>query len=243
MLPRTTDPLLLTWDPLGTLGRHHDERSWTQWLGGLFADLQCGIPAWSALCKAVANAGAYAPTEYADGGRDLATPDDWLRAAQHRPQVFVEELTGDGGFVDLRIRVGGLSVVVENKHWEPWHDRAEKRQHLTCSDWARENAAVGERVGLVFLSVYAATETCPGWAFVTWRDLARELRRILRHADSDERPTVEHLSAAPIAFTVASIEKHLLGLKASALAGGSSRSEIRDLMNLAEILKYLEECQ
>jgi hypothetical protein len=243
MLPGMTDPLLLTWDPLGALGNHHDERSWTQWLAGLLVDPTCGMKAWSALCTAVASAGAYAPDAYVGRGRVLATSDDWLQAARYRPRVFVEELTGDGGFVDLRVRAGGLSFVLENKLWEPWHDRAEKRQHLTCSDWARDSAGAGERVGLVFLSVYEATETYPGWVFVTWRDFSRELRRILRRSSGDERQGAELLSVAPIAFTVASIEKHLLGMKASALDGVSSRSEIRDLMNLAEILKYLEECQ
>jgi hypothetical protein len=245
MLSTSRDPLLLTWEPLGALEKEKDEPVWTQWLRGLFSDKSAGMHAWQAFCEVVASVPPHDPGAYADRGRPLATSSDWIRAANCSPAVVAEDLTGDGGLVDLRIKTEGLSVVVENKLWEGWHDRPKKAQHLTCSDWARENARTGDRVGLIFLSVYKATEERrPGWVFVTWRDVAQAFRRTLIRADLAEPRGAERPALAPIAYSVASIEKHLLAFRPETLSDGvRSRFAIRDVMRVADILRYLEECR
>ena len=235
------DPLRMTWNPMRMLDRQDDEPAWTRWLANLFRLPMAGTIAWSCFCKTVA---ASIESQTVENGEWLATPTDWMAAAEVAIQphcILTERATGDGGFMDITVESGKLLVVVENKLWEGWHDRPDISQDCSYKRWARRATTGDQRVGLVYLSAYEADQEVQrrDWAFITWAKLAQALRRALR-GRFQESPIQEAL--APLWHTIAGVEQDLLGFRLDALMQDFSKgASWRRLDVLARITNHLEE--
>lgn len=222
------EPLRLTWDPLRALDCEASEPAWTQWLARLIATpTDAGQAAWAAVCISAAQA-----TRDDHDGRPPAAL--WQAAAKQTPVVTPEALTGTGGFIDIFLETDPLVVAIENKLYESWHHREERKQWDTIALGTRERAK--ERpVGLLYLSIDEEPDRPAGWTFILWRDLAVALRQQLQRAVEPTRPSLNRaLDLYPLAVTIAAIERHLLGLR---LVDDLSW---KHLPGLSELLAYLE---
>jgi hypothetical protein len=131
-------------------------------------------------------------------------------------------------------------IVIENKLWEPWHDRDRKSQEETCRECALKKADPNDAIGLIFLSAYQAyDERREGWVFLQWRDLARGLRGELRSIWTKKAASPSEL--IPIVLTISAIERHLLGFEASLIE--NEDMNLMRLSTLERLVQHLSEAR
>lgn len=217
-LLRPVDPSELDWDVFGMFEVEDSETDWTLWLAGtLRPESGAALAAltWGALCDAIVDAAREpvpsAPTD------ELATLADWRAAAGAPPKpggVERERAHAEFGRPDLVIDAPGMFVVVENKLDAGWHD-SDEPQAVRYRKFGLRHRRVGQRLGLVVLvkrDTCELDDRCRDYVRVTYRNLARALRRRLRDALPADAPAAMLLALWPALLTVAAIERHLLGI-------------------------------
>ena len=236
LLPSALEPLSLGWSPLRLLGRQHDEPSWTQWLAHVLGLRNlAGELTWEALCLTAAQAARAQPPQEST---QTACAEHWTRAAKSKPEIEPERYIGNG-FLDIWATAPEFCIVVENKLWATWHDHPTgQSQASRYGDYAARVAAQsGQWVGLLLLSVRPPEpeELRDGWVFTTWMAFGQELRRQLRkHITPTDSPT-RLFELLPVALTLESIERDLLGFRYS-----NEALSYRDLDDLDRLARYLE---
>ncbi len=223
------DPLRIGWDPLSMLGRSEDEPEWTQWLAALLRLPQSGDVAWRALVSIVDEA---APDF------DVEVPElKELKRHWDRARIVAEDYTHDNRRADLVIDHPAAVMLVENKLWDGWHDDSDDRQCDWLSRHARLRAGRHRPPLLVFLAAYRVDERPEvrreGWIFVTWEQLAIELRRQLT---SGFAVPPSHINLLPVYLTIGAIEREIMGLRPPPAAHPSWK----ELENIAKLIEHLE---
>lgn len=209
------EPSRLPWEPFGAFAMERDETCWTQWLATLWTRERGEYVArtsWKAFCLAVAEAASapLAPGTRARPG--IAGAAEWLEAADRLPEHVRAEEGFPGGRFDLVTRERSLLCVIENKIDAGWHDGAIPQDEKYAARAEQVRLEYGARgTGLVLLASRADADS-RGWVHVTYARYCRHLREQVRCRALEARTPEETFALTPLLFTIAAIERHLLGV-------------------------------
>jgi PD-(D/E)XK nuclease superfamily len=251
-LLRPIDPSEFSWSVFRLFHVSNRETAWTKWIAGILSPElgpELSALAWRSFCDAIVRHAAE-PTP-CDATDRIATLADW-RAARDVPlspgSLGSEEADEQLGRIDISVRAPSMFAIIENKLDADWHDGDGdgdgEPQAVRYRKIGLKRRIQDQRLGLVVLTKHDDFELdnrCRDYVKITYRDLARALRRNLRSALCETGDTKSVLRLWPAFLTVAAIEQDLLGLDIVSQLDTARLRSWKAIEMLNEILEHLHD--
>lgn len=247
-LLRPIDPSEFSWSVFRLFHVSNRETAWTRWIAGILSPelgRELSALAWRSFCDAiVCHSAEPTPCDVTDR---LATLADW-RAARDVPlspgSLNSEDADERLGRTDISVRAPSMFAIIENKLDADWHDGNGEPQAVRYRKIGLKRRTQDQRLGLVVLTKrddFELDGRCRDYVKITYRDLARALRRNLRSALCEADDAKSALRLWPAFLTVAAIEQDLLGLDIASQLDTARLRSWKAIEMLNEIVQYLHD--